>query len=329
MAVIKRKKRTTGADVRDDITYVSLEDYEGNYNTKKIGIKLDSNKNILELAKEDDDLFLFYQMLLRDDYLFYWHHNGTSYFIKREFISEIWKREDLISKGNLFYTLDEPWAERSSEAEHNNLLVVLSPMPLDKDINSSNIASRTFRTYFPNIQKYLAKNTYILRIMDVNLTYGSLYRNTYNYETMEQDVQDILAQVSEDLAISKNHVYIYGVNEVGTSALYHGVKGGYNSISINPYERLSDLPDDGDTIRFLSNALADNLDDGLSNDLVKNSEGLHYVLTTEGNKPLSKFEGLNYYLLADNYEADDIAKNSTIEQMAILNGSFLDLNKGL
>ncbi|WP_207940931.1 hypothetical protein DOK78_001522 [Enterococcus sp. DIV2402] len=323
MAKVIKKKREANSEVLDDIVYINLDEYEGNYSSKKLGIRVGPGKNILELADEDEDVYLFYQKLLTEDYMFYWHHNGVSYFIRRKYLKEIWKRTDLGDLGGLFYTVEEPLKERSSETEKNNLIVIFSPMPAENVKYSSNISARCFRTYFPNIQKYLAKNTYVLRIMDANLSYGSLYLNTSNYPNMEEDVQNIIQKIQEELNIEKERVVLYGVDNIAMSALHHGIKGDFKSVIINPYFTLEELKESSFYDKYLSNALPNDLKELVKNAKIEN----HLIIDSKdsGHSLEELNELARVYMLNDSVDREELVKHVTIETSLALNKNWINI----
>lgn len=327
MSIVKKMKRNLSKKIHRDIVHITPDEYSDKIDLKKIAIHIDSKENILEKTFKDEKLFFIYQKLIEQDYMLYWHHEGSSYFIKRNRVGEIWERPNLHSFCGLFYTITEPIESRMSEKEESNLVVIFSPVPNGKKVVSSNIADRTFQTYFPNIQRFLPKNTYILRIMDVNLTYGSLYFNTSNYPDMELDVQSLISSVISSLGIDRKRTVLYGVDSVGISALFHAIKGGYLSVSTNPtlsIEKMNHI--NGKKI----SSYFGNLDDDLFNiiegdgNLFYNPEE-HLVISTEEKREevikLEKFSRLQF--MKDKYEEEDISKNATIEQIKFINNQIM------
>lgn len=324
MAIIKRLKRVILDKNYHDIIHTTMDEYRTTMNSKKIAIHTGSNENMLVQSYQDSKVFEVYQSLIQRDYMLYWHHNKESYFIKRENINEIWKRSDLSSIGGLFYTVSKPISARKSEQEPANLIVIFSPLPNGRKIYSSNIADRTFQVYFPNIQKFLPKNTFVLRIMDINLTYGSLYFNTENYPNMEIDVQTIIENVRNELEIAHDKVILYGVDSVGLSALYHGIKGDYGSVSTNPYLSLQDLDNEKVlTSKFFIKSLKMNLLDNshFSVDNTQVSINKHYVISIAPKAKIihNMNQFAKIHLMKDEYEENEISKNATIEQITFIN----------
>lgn len=200
----------------------------------KIYVETFSKKNLIELSLESKEIEQAYLKLIQNNYIHYMHANGKSYFIKRSKVYTIWQRTDLLKEGDTFYTIDFPKEKKINELTNMSMCVVFSNNPLDNKLYSSNIAERHFVKNFPTIDNHLIKNTIILRIMDLNMTYGSQYLNTPNFEGLEMEVQKIINKVSKDNNISKDSIVLYGSGKGGIGALYHSYLGGVNSVSVGP-----------------------------------------------------------------------------------------------
>lgn len=203
------------------------------YNYEKIVVDLKDKRNILELSKNNYKVYEIYKELISHDFMFYFHSGNKSYFIKRKLIKNIWKRNDLVQYGDLFYTIEKPLENRTNSWSPLRLIVMFSSMT-DDEYYSPNIGLRCFTKNFPSIQKSIVKNTMIMRIMDLNLSHGSHYINTDNYPNFENDVQESIINVMSQYNIHKDDVVLYGGSKGGTGALYHSLLGDYNSISIDP-----------------------------------------------------------------------------------------------
>ncbi|WP_343068987.1 XcbB/CpsF family capsular polysaccharide biosynthesis protein [Listeria portnoyi] len=207
---------------------------------------------------------------------------------------------------------------------------MFSPMPAKENYHSANIAHRCFTTSFGSMQKHLVKNTIIMRIMDLNLAYGSHYINTFNYSNMESDVQEAIRIVRNTYHISKEDVVLYGGSKGGTGALYHSLLGDYNSVTVDPIISLEQYNQEND-LHFLR----DFRKTSIFADLVRLAE-------SEANKrriifgyPLVSF---NYNLytqiptdsieIRDTFDSDihkhaDISRNTIVEQITCINELLL------
>ena len=157
--------------------------------------------------------------------------NGNSRFEKfttaKEFKTNI-KVDNLQIYNGLYYTLEKPLLEFAS----NRLIVVFSSVA-DRAFNAD-VSIRNFFTNFGTISKYIPQNSYVLRIGDIGGIIGSFYMNTTFSNTIEEDIQGLLKSILESNSIAKEDVVLYGGSKGGTSALYHGVLGGYKCVAVDP-----------------------------------------------------------------------------------------------
>lgn len=218
----------------NDIEFTDIYKFQCGFEKMKVVVKTFSNKNILELARETQPILDMYKEILAHDYVLYMHVGQSSYFIRRQDVHSIWQRKDLIQYGDLFYSLHAVPAEKENKLAPKRLVVIFSPMPGKDEYHSANIAHRCFTPSFLSIQKHLVKNTLVMRIMDLNLSYGSHYVNTFNYTNMEDDIQGAIRFVVESNHVDSDDVVLYGGSKGGTGALYHSMLGDYNSVTVDP-----------------------------------------------------------------------------------------------
>lgn len=215
------------------------------WSVDKIIIRTNSELNLLELANDNVNFYGLYISLLKHDFMLYFHSAERSYFIKRKLIYSIWQRRDLLLGGETFYTVEEPVARRNGQK--NRLVVAFSSMPLNDDTISSNIPNRCFFRNYPSLAKHLLPNTYLIRIMDCNLTCGSYYLNTSNYNNFETDVQNIIKTKAYDLGVGQDDIVLFGISKGGTGALYHSILGDYHEVCVDPLFSLTKYIADGDS----------------------------------------------------------------------------------
>ena len=215
------------------------------WNADKIIIRTNSEINLLELATDNTNFYELYTSLLKHDYMFYFHAMEKSYFIKRKLIYQIWKRRDLLRAGETFYTVEKPFSLRKEQS--NRLVVVFSSMPLEDSTISPNIAERCFFHNYPSLVKHLLPNTFVVRIMDCNLTYGSYYLNTSNYPNFERDVQNLIRTVAYNLSVANKNIVLFGISKGGTGALYHSIIGDYHAVVVDPLFSLTKYIREGDS----------------------------------------------------------------------------------
>lgn len=313
-----------------DMEFTDIYSFHCEYEKMKVVVKTFSNKNILELSRETQPILEMYKAILAHDYILYMHSGQSSYFIRRKDVHTIWQRKDLIQHGDLFYSLDQIPAEKENKLAPKRLVVIFSPMPAKEHYHSANIAHRCFTTSFASMQKHLVKNTIIMRIMDLNLSYGSHYINTFNYMEMESDIQNAIQFVMDSNHIAKDDVVLYGGSKGGTGALYHSLLGDYNSVTVDPIISIEQYNQENDL-----HYLRDFRKRSILNDLVK-------LANTETTKkriifgyPLISFNyNLYSQIPSDSVEIHnvfdssvhkhaDISRNTIIEQITCINELLL------
>ncbi len=160
------------------------------------------------------------------------HKNGVSVFKKfrdpNVFINSFIDK-NIKCWNNTFYTLDKPISNSSS---NNRLLVVFSSIA-DLPFNAS-ISRRVFFKNYSTIAKYIPKNTYILRIADLGGVLGSFYLNSNADPDFENKVQSLIHKIQEESRVSDNKTVLYGGSKGATGALYHGIKMGLKTLSVDP-----------------------------------------------------------------------------------------------
>lgn len=200
---------------------------------EKIGIEFKVNSNMLYLSNKDDEISKLYEYLLDNDYLLYFHKAKISYFIKREKVSEIWKRSDLLEYKHLFYQLqpiDESLAIANSPVL---LLVIFSGLPNGRFKFSANIAKRTMTNAIPFIDKMLIGNVVTVNIMDLNRTYGSAFGSTSNHPNMESEVTNLIKNIIREYNLDRNKVILYGSDKGAVAAEHYSKILGTNLVCVN------------------------------------------------------------------------------------------------
>lgn len=272
------------------------------FENKKILIFTNSDQNLLALSIKNNDAYLCYKKLLKNDYILYYHEKGVSKFYKRNRVAELWQRKDLHQFNDIFYTLTPPESENTNSLSPNKLLVIFPCMPPKEDYTSSLIPKRMFTSFFPNINKYLIKNIFILRMMDLNCSHGSHFCNTINYSNMESDIQNCIQYVATSLSIKKDDIVLYGVSKGGTGALLHGSALDLKVLAVNPIIHLEEY--NKNDSHFLKDFRKEDLSQIIQNNLI-NNVSKKYVFSS----PSLKF---NHNIL-NNINADFLNKIDIID----------------
>ncbi len=189
------------------------------------------NHNLFAVARNNANVKSLVVDLVNQGYFLIQHKEGISIFEK--YVSaEKFKRnltnENLQTFKDLFYTLQEPRIKSSKP----RLLVVFSSVA-DFSMNAS-VSRRNFFTNFKSVFKYVPSNTYVLRISDIGSVVGSFYLNNRFNSKVEEHVQELLSHILEEKNILKADVVLYGASKGATASLYHGIKGEYNAVCVDP-----------------------------------------------------------------------------------------------
>ncbi len=305
------------------------------YNYDRIIVDLKNSKNIIALSIENEIVYNLYKNLLSNDFMFYYHQGTKSYFIKRQLVGRIWKRQDLTSFGELFYTVEEPPQKRKNLVAPLRLVVVFSGIGDGDDYFNPNIGIRCFIKNYPTIQNVVLKNTMVMRIMDLNLSHGSHYINTDNYPQFEDDVQGAIKAVIERYDISKEDIVLYGANKGGTGALYHSILGDYKSLSVEPIISTLELKNLLRDSFFLKDLRKDSILDDL---LILDKQEFQYEKMIIGSPVIPfnydmyaqlKNENLNVIDVFDDAitQEGNVYRETIAEQTAIINNLLLESNE--
>src|SRR5699024_7343848 len=202
---------------------------------ERIYINTGSDKNLLELARKNEELKEKYKELLKNDYILYLHKDMISKFCKREKVNKLFTKEHNFQQHkDVFYRLKAPQGRKVNDKVAKKLLVIFAKMPGAEQYDSAKIPHRMLPPFFEDIERSLSKNVYIMRIMDLNVSHGSHYINTINYPSYENDLQDAIKSVTEELEIDKKNVVFYGVSRGGAGAIYHSTALDYKTLAVDP-----------------------------------------------------------------------------------------------
>ncbi|KIX90648.1 hypothetical protein TP70_06860 [Staphylococcus microti] len=307
------------------------DDYEL-LQTKQIEVVIGSDTNLIQLARKNDKAYQLYKNLLKNDYILYFHKDGISKLYKRRFVNELWQRKDLNQVGDIFYTLDHPKDRKDNTSiSDKKLIVIFSCMPGSDTYDSHLIGDRMFKKLFDSIERSLVKNVYTMRIMDLNLSHGSHFINSVNYQSMSQDISDAIIEVKEKLNLHDNDIVLYGVSKGGTGALYYGAKLDLKCLAVDPIINLGEY--NRKDVHFLRDLRQVDVSDDINAFLSQGSHYEKYVIGSE-NVPFNyehicKIIGANVVKInkKDSHiqTHPDVSPNTIPEQLMLLNKMLLDM----
>lgn len=294
--------------------------------SKLVEVITESDLNLIRVARKDKQAYRLYKELLKNDYVLYKHENGISKLYKRKYVNELFKRKDLIRFKDVYYTLDYPKDRKINEYIPKKLLVIFTCMPPQKDYDSYLMPKRMFTKFFDGIERNLVKNVYTMRIMDLNVSHGSHYINTINYNTFEDEIQNAIIKVKNELNIDDENIVFYGVSKGGTGALYHGSSMDIKTLAVDPILNIGGPLEDNDR-RFLKDLRTEDLVPYINNHLNLSNNQVKYLICSE-RVPLYfqqdqriEQDKIKLYNKIDDFITShpEVSRNTVPEQIMILN----------
>lgn len=294
--------------------------------SKLVEVITESDLNLIRIARKDKQAYRLYKELLKNDYVLYKHENGISKLYKRKYVNELFKRKDLIRFKDVYYTLDYPKDRKINEYIPKKLLVIFTCMPPQKDYDSYLMPKRMFTKFFDGIERNLVKNVYTMRIMDLNVSHGSHYINTINYNTFEDEIQNAIIKVKNELNIDDENIIFYGVSKGGTGALYHGSSMDIKTLAVDPILNIGGPLEDNDR-RFLKDLRTEDLVPNINNHLNLSNNQVKYLICSE-RVPLYfeqdqriEQDKIKLYNKIDDFITShpEVSRNTVPEQIMILN----------
>lgn len=167
--------------------------------------------------------------LAGEDYILYRGTMKAAWFIKRR----LYDSRQLKRYKDVFYQLDIPGTKRTTKKE-NKLVVFFLSLPPVEGLISNDPQDRSFTEMFLSIQRSLVKDTFVLRIADLNLVRGSFYVNSANFQDYEEQIQSLIRSVMSDNDIKLDNVVTYGVSRGGVGALVHGACLNSRIVAVDP-----------------------------------------------------------------------------------------------
>lgn len=305
---------------------IYLDDELELLHTKTVEVMLNSEKNIIELARKNEEVYKLYKDLLKNDYILYFHKNGISKLYKRKYINELWKRDDLYQEGDVFYTLDKPIERKENKSISDKKLIVIFPCMPNLDVYDNYLmANRMFPKFFDGIERNLIKNVHTMRIMDLNLSHGSHYINTVNNNMFESDISNAIYRVKNELKIKEKDIVLYGASKGGTGSLYYGAKLDMKCLAVDPIISLGEYNKKDE--HFLRDFRKVDISEDINGYLKNKSTNKKYIIGSEkvefNFKHISKIEGVNVNKMNKIDEHikshPDVSRNTIPEQLMILN----------
>lgn len=212
----------------EDVQFVDyLDNYNPDLSVNKLRINMHSEKNMLQIAIDNETVNKDFKILMANDYILGEHINGISYFQKRKTFP--FSGSDFQIYKDLRYGIQSKIDQKSLAEE--KMVVIFNHF---SGSFASRVKERMPNNVWPDIQKNLIEGTCILRIMDYNLSHGSGYINTINFLDFEEQVQELIFKIMDEKKIRKENVVLWGSSKGATGAFYHAILGDFKVVAIDP-----------------------------------------------------------------------------------------------
>lgn len=154
---------------------------------------------------------------------------NKGFILKR--INEIDSKDWILFDNSVYYKLEVP--EKITKS-NKKLIVKFSGHGASHDIKA--IERYTGGVYqFNSLSKILEMdNVYVLRIADSTGNSGSFFQSTPINQKFEDEIQNLIKNISEENEINHQDIVLYGDSRGGTGAFLHGLIGNYKTLAIDP-----------------------------------------------------------------------------------------------
>ena len=168
------------------------------------------------------------------------YEEGKGYIVRP--LSEL-NMPDAESYRYVYYTLEAP--KQVDQDLPSKLLVWFAPFHDRSDVPAEFRMFSKAKFRWPTLHKYLANNTYILRVADSSLHSGSFFQNTEVYPDYEERIQELIQKIASENDILQERTVLFGDSRGGTGAFIHGLIGGYKTIAVDPLMKSKMYTDKG------------------------------------------------------------------------------------
>lgn len=190
-----------------------------------------AGRSMIQAAHQDNQIKHLVNRLSQFGFYVYHTVDGVSKFVKHEHIPTMWHSVAngtySVSPTGVVHTIDLP----SSELKAKYLMVVFSS--IGGDIFGDGLF-RYFTQNYKSVQKFVPRDTAILRIADIGGVISAFYLNTKYRPDNAARISDFIEDTRRMLGISREHVITYGASKGATGALYHALQNGYRCVCVEP-----------------------------------------------------------------------------------------------
>lgn len=189
-----------------------------------------NGRSILKAAHQDSTIRTMVNALAQRGYYVYHTKDSVSRFVRDEHIPKMWHSvldgTYSVSDDGVIHIVEHPL----TAVPPRKLIVVFSSIG---DIFNEGLF-RYFTRNYRSIQKFVPQDAAILRIADVGGVVGGFYLNTTYRPDNAERISALIEQKRLELGLTKDDVVTYGASKGATGALFHAVRNGYKSVSVEP-----------------------------------------------------------------------------------------------
>lgn len=196
---------------------------------EKIGIRLNSKRTFIEMAKISKAAATELDLLAKYDFIFYKKDENVDYFIKRKNFLDIYH----MILQNKYERINDFYYKFEGGQDIDKLVFVFNPAPLEKHKYSPSVDLRCFRKVYPDLAKRLNPNTGVIRIPDIGLVHGTGYFGTNIDESYEEEFIEFIEVIIDKYEIPRENIVFYGVGKGALAALYYASIFHVKSLAVN------------------------------------------------------------------------------------------------
>ncbi|GAB3562145.1 XcbB/CpsF family capsular polysaccharide biosynthesis protein [Spelaeicoccus albus] len=226
-----------------------LRDGNGEINFVHVNHNDSDSGNLIRCARKStfarDNLIV----LANHGYYSYMSDGDQTRFVHEGSIPNLWKpvkdgKYD-VSPDGLIFSVSEPQVKNAKP----KLVVLFASM--FRRIYTPYLV-RHMAPNFMSLQKYISQDAYVVRLADIGGILGSFYLNTRFCPDNTSRIQRLLNHLMLTLGVNKEDIVLYGGSKGGTGALFHGLLGGYQFVSVDPIVSDRHYEDKLDDMHFTS-----------------------------------------------------------------------------
>lgn len=196
---------------------------------EKIGIRLNSKRTFIEMAKVSKTVATELDLLAKHNFIFYKKEDNVDYFIKRKKFLDVYH----MILQNKYERINDFYYKFEGDEDIDKLVFVFNPGPLKEHKYSPSVDLRCFRKVYPDLVQRLNADTGIIRIPDIGLVHGTGYFGTSVDEFYEEEFIEFIEVIIDKYGITRENIVFYGVGKGAMAALYYASIFQVKSLAVN------------------------------------------------------------------------------------------------